>query len=218
MVHAYRASSNEEVESIIMLFEEVARQERWQPGDGLRVYRDRSVYFGLWRGTTVEGGLQLVLPDAIGSLPFQTVWPEIVNAGGLRSAHIAVMAVRRTTRGVRGYESDTEVCANDRAAPFSFWLLATEMWRHCVLSGVGELWLEATPRTLRCYQRLGWPLQVRGELRTHWGEPCFPCSLDVCQVAGELAQRAVRSPAYRSVVLRATATAGEELRRTVIPT
>ena len=42
----------------------------------------------------------------------------------------------------------------------------------------------ATPRTLRCYQRLGWPLVIRGELREHWGEPCYLCSLSVRDVAG----------------------------------
>ena len=74
------------------------------------------------------------------------------------------------------------------------------MWRYCVRRGVGELWLEATPHTLRAYRLVGWPLLVRGELREHWGEPCLPCSLSVREVAGALAERAARSEVYRRVL------------------
>jgi hypothetical protein len=192
-----------DVDRLVALFERIASEEMWQPGDQLLAHVGRSTYFGLWtlgegrHEKRLVGGMQLVRPDLAGSLPCCWVWPELDFAGRTDIAHIAVLAVEPQWRGRFGG---------------LFWLLAAEMWRHCVLTGVEELWLEATPRTLRCYRRLGWPLQVRGDLRMHWGEPCYVCSLDVCQVAGELARRAVRSPAYRSVLLRATAGVGEEPR------
>jgi hypothetical protein len=193
---ARRAASAGEAGDLVRLFERIAAEEKWQPGDQLLAHVGRSTYFGLWAQgegrdeKRLVGGMQLVRPDAEGRLPCCGVWPDLDFVGRKDIAHIAVLAVVPEWRGKFGG---------------LFWLLAAEMWRHCVLTGIKELWLEATPRTLRCYRRLGWPLQVRGELRLHWGEPCYVCSLDVCQVAGELARRAVRSPAYRSVLLHATA-------------
>jgi hypothetical protein len=35
---------------------------------------------------------------------------------------------------------------------------------------IATLLIEVTPRVLPLYWRLGWPLQIRGELRRHWGE------------------------------------------------
>jgi hypothetical protein len=190
-----------EVKAMVAMFEYIAQEEGWQPGEELNAHVTRSTYLGLWARTTgaversMVGGMQVVAPDSTGKLPCCEVWPELDFVDKKAVAHVTVLAVIPEWRGRFGG---------------LFWLLAAEMWRHCVLNGIEELWLEATPRTLRCYRRLGWPLQVRGDLRMHWGEPCYVCSLDVCQVAGELARRAVRSPAYRSVLMRATAAVGEE--------
>jgi hypothetical protein len=184
-----------DLEEIIALFEQIAAAEGWQPDGELRAHVARSTYFGLWRDDINEagilgedreigGGLQLVRPDHNGALPTQRVWPEIALADPDSAAHIAVLALCEDYRGKGGL----------------FWLLTAAMWRHCVQEGIRELWLECTPRTLRAYRRFGWPLQVRGELRQHWGEPCHPCSLSVREVAGALAERAVRSEAYRNIL------------------
>lgn len=178
------------VDSIIRLFEQIADEEGWQPGEQLHAHAERSTYFGLSdEGGCLIGGLQLVAPDPKGLLPCQSVWPELSIVFAERAseiAHIAVLAVAKEWRGKRG------------GAPF--WLLCAAMWRHCVQHGIRELWLEVTPTMLRCYRLLGWPLVVRGELRKHWGEPCYPCSLSIREVAGTLAERAVRSPMYRRVL------------------
>lgn len=183
----------QEVEALVALFEAIAREEGWQPGDQLRAYRDHSVYFALHVGGTLVGGLHLVLPDhAAGGLPCQHVWPELglcKDDGG--AAHVAVLALRREFRGKD--QGDL------------FWRLVIALWRHCVLSGVHTLYLEVTPRVLPLYRRLGWPLQVCGPERIHWGEPCLVCSLDVRQVAGALAEKALRSDTYRDILARAVA-------------
>lgn len=193
------ATSDEDIEDVVRLFEEIAAAEGWKPEGELRAHVLCSTYFGLWQpgsnGTqnsglrnrgTVIGGLQLVHPDAAGKLPSQRVWPELpIDARKGVTAHIAVLAVDATWRGKAGG---------------LFWLLTAAMWHHCVQSGIRELWLEATPRTMRCYERFGWPLEVKGELREHWGEPCYPCRLSVREVAGALTERAVRSRVYRRIL------------------
>jgi hypothetical protein len=183
-----------DVAALVRLFEQVACEEGWQPGEGLTAFVDRSMYFALYApGGEAIGGLQLVCPDATGRLPSHEVWPELARVAHSTCAHIAVLAVQKPHRGSRA----------DYGA--LFWLLVIALWRHCVQAGITELWLEATPRTLACYQRLGWPLLIRGALRMHWGEPCYLCSLSVREVAGELAQRAVRSPTYRQILFHACA-------------
>jgi hypothetical protein len=185
-----RATTPPEVESIVSLFEGIAAAEGWTPEGELRAHVARSIYFGLWHhgcgGTTPVGGLQLVRTDGAGRLPSQRVWPELpIETGAADIAHIAMLAVEEEWRGRAGG---------------LFWMLTAAMWNRCVRCGISELWLEATPRTLRCYRRFGWPIAVRGELREHWGEQCFPCSLSVREVAGALAEKAVRSEAYRRIL------------------
>jgi hypothetical protein len=198
---AARLRTPEEVEGVIALFEAIAREEGWQPGDGLRAYTRRSTYFGLTLpvpgGAGAEealvGGLQLVAAEPDGTLPTHAVWPETPREAARpeRVAHVAVLAVSKAWRNRHDDPGGSNAC---------FWRLTAAMWRHCVRSGVRELWLEATPTVLRAYRLLGWPLQVRGDLREHWGEPCYPCSLSVREVGGAIAERAVRSPAYRRVL------------------
>lgn len=175
--------------ALIELFEEVAREEGWQPGDQLRAYQDHCVYFALHIGEQLAGGLHLVLPDASNRLPHQRVWPELDLDMDNVAAHVAVLALRREFRG------------KDQGG--LFWRLVIALWRHCVLSNIETLYLEVTPRVLPLYQRLGWPLQVCGPERLHWGEPCLVCSLDVRQVAGALAEKALYSATYRDILTRA---------------
>jgi len=192
--------SQPEVDALIALFSSIAHEEGWQPDGQLDTYRDRSTYFGLRHtGTLTErptliGGLQLVCLRYVEAPPSHAVWPDV--AVGIDAAHIAVLAVEKAWRGKSGG---------------LFWLLAVEMWRYCVGAGVRELWLEATPRTLQCYQRLGWPLHIRGELRMHWGEPCYLCSMEVREVAGSLVERALKSASYRGILELAVAARPEKV-------
>lgn len=76
------------------------------------------------------------------------------------------------------------------------------------------LFIEVTPRVLPLYHRLGWPLNIVGELRSHWGEDCYLCTLGIPEVAEALLRRAEHSPYYRQIVAQAfrvtTAPIGQE--------
>jgi hypothetical protein len=174
-----------EIESLMRLFEQVAEEEGWQPEGQLRAERPTARYLALTVGGELAGGLQVVLPDTAGCLPYLAVWPETAVPG--RTAHATVLAVRREHRG----------------RPSLFWLLCSEAWRLCVMEGIDGLVIEATPDMLRRYRRVGWPLEVVGDLRTHWGEKCYLCRMDVCALAGTMLVRALRSPMYRDMVARA---------------
>lgn len=179
-------SLDHEREAVVSLFEQIAALESWQPGDQLRAHITRSVYFGVWDEERLVGGLQLVTPDEAGEVPTHHVWPElaVIEASSL-VLHAAVLAVLPDYRGKDGSTV--------------FWQLGSVFWRHCVEKGVKMIWLEATPKMLRAYRLLGWPLVVIGELREHWGEPCYPCCLSVREVAGSLAERALVSTTYRRI-------------------
>ena len=175
-----------EAEAVIALFEAIALEEGWQPGDQIRAHVARSVYFGVSVGEVLVGGLQLITPDEAGEVPTHLVGPELPildRASGVR--HAAILAVLPEYRG------------KDSGA--AFWQLGSVLWRYCVAAGVKVIWLEATPKMLRAYRLLGWPLVVMGELREHWGEPCYSCSLSVREVAGSLAERALISTTYRGI-------------------
>jgi hypothetical protein len=174
-----------EIESLLGLFEQVAAEEGWQPGGQLRAERPTALYLGIAVGGELAGGLQVVLPDAAGCLPYLSVWPEVIVPG--RTAHATVLAVRREHRG----------------RPALFWLVCSEAWRLCAQEGIDGLTLEATPDMLQRYRRVGWPLEVIGDLRMHWGEECYLCRMDVCTLAGTMLVRALRSPMYRDMVVRA---------------
>ncbi|MBV9468436.1 MAG: hypothetical protein JOZ57_04270, partial [Abitibacteriaceae bacterium] len=102
-------------------------------------------------------------------------------------AHVAMLAVDEAYRG----------------RSILFWNLAIEMWRHCVGEGITTLFIEVTPRVLPIYRRLGWPLQIRGELRRHWGEDCYLCTPVIPDVDQALLQRAEHSPYYRKIIAQA---------------
>jgi GNAT superfamily N-acetyltransferase len=173
-------------ESIVPLFEQIAQEEGWNPTDQLYAHSVRSAYFGVWDGNRLIGGLQLVVPDEAGEVPTHQVWPELPTLDTTAATlHAAVLAVLPEYRG--------------RDGGAAFWQLGSALWRYCVEHNVKTIWLEATPKMLRCYRLLGWPLVVIGELREHWGEPCYPCSLSVREVAGSLAERALVSTTYRSI-------------------
>lgn len=171
---AYRLTS-EEVDELVQLFATIASQENWRPGDDLLRYQDRSVYLAGASGDSIIGGIQLVLGDGQQPLPFTLTWPEICCPSNPRVGHVLILALDKGHRGGLGF----------------FGLLSLCLWRECKIRGIEELWLEATPAKLKVYRRLGWPLNVRGELREHWGEPCVLCSLSVAE-----AEAGVRARSY----------------------
>lgn len=208
-----RLVSEEEIRDMLQLFEDIAVSEGWQHGGELHVRLTGSTYFGLRIsekaigsredcpdiGEALAGGLQLVGPDDKGRLPCQKLWPEIAAENTAKIAYVAVLAVRKEWRGKRG----------DIGAA-CFWMLTGALWRHCMENGITDLWLEATPTMLRCYRLLGWTLQVRGPLRTHWGEDCYPCSLSLRETAGALVEKALRSRTYRRIIETALDTGSNE--------
>lgn len=179
------------LDDLVSLFEAVALAEGWQPGNALTLWQSRSVYFALEMQEELAGGLQLILPGMASPLPCFDLWPEAYADVGAavckRSAHICVLAL------AEGY----------RGQGLLFWRLAIEMWRYCVGHGITHVFIEVTPRVMPLYQRLGWPLVVRGELRTHWGEPCYLCSLGIPEVAEAILRRAEHSDYYRQIIAQA---------------
>lgn len=193
-VRVVRLTRSDEVERLIAVFEGIASAEQWQPGGALRHWLDRSVHFGVEVDGQLTGGLQLVLPNREQSLPCRVVWPDVPVGPAGRCAHVAILALEEAHRG----------------QGLLFWRVVVEMWRHCVGAGVTNLYLEVTPRVLPLYRRLGWPLEIRGELRMHWGEPCYLCTLGVPEVAEALLRRAESSAYYREII-------GQAFRVTVTP-
>lgn len=188
LLEVVRLSQQNEIEDLVRVFDEVAEEQGWQPGEALDAWVSRSVYFAL-QGTPSArpflGGLQLVLPDEQGRVPSHAVWPEVPTQA--RSALVAILALDQAARG----------------QSLLFWRLATEMWRYCVGQGMTTLFIEVTPRVLPLYRRLGWPLQIVGEKRMHWGEECYLCTLGIPDVARALLQKAETSPYYREIIAQA---------------
>ena len=198
-----RWEDRQEVDALIGLFEDIAFVEGWEPGEALRLWQERSLYFALHVRGALAGGLQLVLPDQGKSLkapslspvlPFQSLWPEVpvfTDTGShhlyYRSAHVTVLVLEAAVRG----------------EGLLFWNVVIEMWRYCVGQGITTLFLEVTPRVLPLYQRLGWPLTICGELRRHWGEDCYLCTLGIPEVAEAILRRSERSPYYREIIAQA---------------
>lgn len=186
-VRVVRLTESQEIESLVRVFEGVADAEGWQPEGALRLWLDRSVYFALEVQGQIVGGLQLVLPDAAGTLPCQSLWPEVPVGPSNRCAHVAILALEEAVRG----------------QSLLFWHLAIEMWRYCVGNGIAQLFIEVTRRVLPIYQRLGWPLNIQGELRYHWGEDCYLTTLGIPEVAEALLRRAEHSTYYRQIIAQA---------------
>jgi hypothetical protein len=192
--------SDAEKEALLTLFEAIAKEQGWQPGQELRAYPQSAIYFALMIGEQPIGGLQLIVGQRSGKerspkassrqqpLPFLTVWPELVSEAKTPKhsgiADIALLALRSEYRGQRDL----------------FWLLCIEMWRYCTQHSIQTLWVEVTPAKLQLYRRLGWPLQIAGPLRLHWGEECYPCWMSAESVAQAVADKATRSPHYQHLL------------------
>lgn len=214
-VEVVRLTETGETEDMVRFFENVAQEQGWQPGQALRLWRHRSLYFALQvpgkvaeqaplvqkQRSQLAGGLQLVLPEPSGLLPCHDLWPEVTIGARGRAAHVAMLAVDAAFRGESRF----------------FWHLAVEMWRACVAEGITTLLIEVTPRVLPLYRRLGWPLHIRGEARLHWGEECYLCALGIPEVAHVILERAETSRYYRQIAAQAfqvTLVEGEATKQT----
>lgn len=193
-----------EVTCLLEQLERIAGELSWQPEDQIRTSADQAIHIAAVVGDQVAGGLQVVvnkqavrnkqalvqgeitMGNGSRCLPCLSVWPE-VNVGERPAAHITILALEREYRGHPGL----------------FWPLCVELWRWCYAGGIHTLFLEATPATMRVYQRMGWPLEVVGELRPHWGEDCYLCRTDIQQMEQEIICRASQSVRYRAFLEQA---------------
>lgn len=177
-------ASQNEAEPLLSFFENIAQEQDWKPSDQLRAYPLTSVSFGLEVDGKLAGGLQLIHGNEIESLPCLTVWPELELQGRTDVADIALLAIDPAQRGKQDL----------------FWLLCVEMWRYCRDNQIDYLWAEVTPANLRLYRRLGWPLQIAGPLREHWGEECYPCCMTLDAAKHEVEIKASKSDFYRRIL------------------
>ncbi len=174
-----------EVTKLIEVLEGIAAELDWQPGQQLHVYAPASVHFAAYVDGALAGGMQLVPAPLCQTLPCELVWPDVRLPRRAETAHISILAVRQEYRGNAGL----------------LWPLCIAMWRYCAIHHIGDISLEVTPKTFRLYRRLGWPLEIVGELRPHWGEEnCYLCRMGVADVAGSMLMKAPHSAVYRGVV------------------
>ena len=175
------------IDTLLTLFERVASEQGWQPGNQMRYHTDNSIFFAAYVNGKLAGGLQLVIPDDTGLLPSHAVWPDVDLTVSKKGGHVAVLALLPEYRGSHDL----------------FWKICVEMWRYCVTTGMEPLTLEVTPSMLNLYRKIGFPLKVVGDLREHWGEPCYLTRLDILDVAGTLLIKAVKSTTYKRLVMTA---------------
>ena len=134
----------------------------WYLEGQLSDFPEESCYFALVKSGEVVGGVKLVLGSDRG-LPITRVWPEMQLVGRSDVAELAFLAFSSDQRGNLA----------------ELWAVTVEMWRHCVLRGVREVWAELVPRNLKLYTKLGWPFQAMGQLRNYLGEASLPCRMMV---------------------------------------
>ena len=174
-----------ETSLLIGTLELIAAELSWQPGKQLRKYEAEAIHFAASVDGVLAGGLQLVPASLCQTLPCELVWPDVCWPRRTETAHISVLALRREYRGNAGL----------------LWPLCVAMWRYCALHQIADISLEVTPKTYQLYKRLGWPLEIIGDLRQHWGEDyCYLCRMGTAEVAGAMLMKAPRSDLYRGIV------------------
>lgn len=170
-----------EVDVFVAALERIAAELSWQPGEQVRACAAHAMHMAVLIGDELAGGMQVVAEGRNSILPCRRVWPEVETADA--TVHVTIMALEKAYRG-----------------PGLFWPLCVELWRWCDAKGIGTILMEATPTTLRVYRRMGWPLEIVGDLRAHWGEECYLCRTGVRQMEEAIVARARRSGAYRAFV------------------
>lgn len=180
-----RQCAADEAEQLVELLERIAVELSWQPGEQLRNYETQAVHFAAYIDGGLAGGMQLVPAALCHTLPCELVWPEVRLPRRAETAHISVLAVKREHRGTAEL----------------LWPLCVAMWRYCAAHRITDISLEVTPDLYRLYLRLGWPLEIVGDLRPHWGEDCcYLCRMGTADVAGAMLLRTLRSAEYRNIV------------------
>jgi hypothetical protein len=183
--HLVRICDTADSAQLLDVLESIAGELSWQPGQQLRSYASTAIHFAAYVNGVLAGGLQLVPATLCKTLPCELVWPEVSLPSRAETAHISIMAVHREYRGSAGL----------------MWPLCVAMWRYCVAHCITDITLEVTPKTYHLYRRLGWPLEIVGELRPHWGDDlCYLCRMGAIEVAGAMLLKAPRSAAYRDIV------------------
>lgn len=180
-----RLCDTAESDRLISVLEGIAAELGWQPGRQLRSYASASVHFAAYVDGVLAGGMQLVPAALCQTLPCELVWPEVRLPRRSETAHISILAVKREHRGTAEL----------------LWPLCVAMWRYCVAHRIADISLEVTPDVYRLYRRLGWTLEIVGDLRPHWGEDCcYLCRMGTADVAGAMLIRTLRSAEYRNIV------------------
>ena len=141
--------TEKEIASLLTIFQQVADELSWQPGDYLHSIPNHSLHFAGLLDGTLTGGIQLVLQNEEGYLPCQKVWSELKFRPDEKLGHVTIMALAPEFRGCPGL----------------FWSICVELSRYCVAQKINAIILECTPPMLKLYRRIGWPLRVIGELR-----------------------------------------------------
>jgi len=195
-----------QVAQIIALFEKTAVEMSWQPRGQITAYPKSSVYFAFEEDGQIQGAVQLVRGGTSEGLPVLTVWPELGAArDSLAVARDSVAGHSLTGHNLAGRRDVADVALvalrqGFRGRRHLYWALYAAMWRHCVRSGIAELWMEVPHEKLASYRGLGWPLLVEGPLRRHWDEPCFPCRVSVRGVGEAMIERARRGGTFFKTV------------------
>lgn len=172
---------------LIALFAQIVEEQSWQPHNQLYAYPLSSVYFEVKVEGVLAGGLQLVRSGSSEGLPCLTVWPELALQDRSDVADVALFAVAKPYRG----------------KSHLFWRTLVEAWRYSDAHMITELWMELAPPDLRVYRRLGVPLEIRGPLRPHWGEECYPCCMGIAAIEEVFIAKAKQVPLYRAIVAHA---------------
>lgn len=176
-VFARLLASRIEIDEAQALFERVAAEMGWRR-EPASPRRGAPYVFASYVGDRLAGAIEVRLPGASGRLPILDTWPELRLDRFDPHAELVLLALHPDFRG-------SAAC---------LWTLCVEMWKHCRNIGLRTLLMEVPPRNVRIYRRLGWPVEVIGSERLHWGEPCFPCSLCLDAVAAAVLEKADRLP------------------------
>ena len=180
-----RLCDGAESDRLVGSLEGIAAELGWQPGRQLHDYQAQAVHFAAYVDGVLAGGMQLVPAARCHTLPCELVWPEVRLPRRAETAHISILALKKEYRGTAQL----------------LWPLCVAMWRYCAAHRIADISLEVTPDLYRLYLRLGWPLEIVGDLRPHWGEDrCYLCRMGTADVAGAMLLRTLRSAEYRDIV------------------
>ena len=80
------------------------------------------------------------------------------------------------------------------------WLLIAEAWRYGKEQNLLKVWGEVPVANLPAYNRIGWPWKKIGPARLHWGEPCYPCMIDLDELENIVIRRAKTSALHKEVL------------------